>query len=1246
MAIHTRSLFLAPIVLLLSCTDSDPSTPSSGAPPPARTPVTAMTPVAAAIDLGVVPLAVDEHGVPRLLRGGPAMQVAAPTASAAARMHVQRLAPAWGVRSAATPGLESIAEAPIAAGTVVRMRQVIDGMPVDPASGGEVRVLLGPSGALLAASGKLASTDTPRPSNVAFLDDDAGAVARAVSDVYNTPVAAASLAATGTSSDGTRLLAGRSGQVNVSLARAQKVWFPTGEMLIPAYSVEVYASDMASTSGDAFRTLIAADDGRVLQRINLTADAAFSYRVWAETTGELHPLDGPIVDSIPNATGTPFTTPFPAFVAPSLITVDGLNHPFTGGPADSWLIAGRTETQGNNVQAYTDLNAPDGLTFGDFRATLTGPSAFDRTFDLTQGPLATQAQQMAAITSLFYDINWLHDFWYDAGFTEATGNAQDNNFGRGGQDRDALNAEAQDNALGGSRNNANMSTPADGLPPRMQVFVWDGKPDHTLAISGRNPPVGQAAFGPTLFNVAAPTVVADDGVAPGSDACSALPATVAGKVVVVDRGTCSFKAKALNVQNAGGAGMILANNVVSVAPPAMGDDATIPTAITIGLLSVTLDEGNRIKADLAAAGTIPVTSALHRGAAGPDLDGTLDFTVIAHEFCHYVHHRLQSCNTSLCGAMSEGWADFDSLLVASRAGDDLNKAFPVGMFSTMSFPADPVYFGIRRAPYSANHDINSLSFRHMADGTALPVQTPLHPFNPNGSPNSEVHNGGEVWASMLWEGYVALQQAGAAKGIAFNDTRLKMRQYIVAGLLIAPPDATPTETRDAILIAALAVNTGDHDLLAAAFARRGFGSCAVSPPRNSVNFQGIVESSEVKGRIEPGALTQQLTTDCDSDGVLDAGETTQITVPVSNPGPVALADVNVALTSKIAGLTVTPQTIAVGALPAYGSTTVTFTAALDSKVTAMVASDLQVQVTSSNGCANVSVPIIAPLNTDDKPASSATETFDAVGSVWATTPGTTTWSHVRETGLDGIMSGNDASFTSDSSLTSPPITAGSGNLTISFSHKFSFEFTPASGATPSQAFDGGVIEFSTDDGATWTDIGLIANPGYTATLVAGGTNPLNGRRAFGGTNPSFPASDSITMFLGNRLAGKTFRLRFRIGSDANTGSTGWQIDDISFTGIVGTPFPTLVPSAKCKKGGGGGGGGSGSGGGGGSGSGGGSGNGGGSNGGYGGRPGDGDFDHDRDHDRAGCEVGGGGLGGASAGALLGALAVLVRRRRR
>ena len=48
-----------------------------------------------------------------------------------------------------------------------------------------------------------------------------------------------------------------------------------------------------------------------------------------------------------------------------------------------------------------------------------------------------------------------------------------------------------------------------------------------------------------------------------TDACSALTnaAAVAGKIALVDRGTCDFTQKAVNVQAAGAIGMVVANNV-------------------------------------------------------------------------------------------------------------------------------------------------------------------------------------------------------------------------------------------------------------------------------------------------------------------------------------------------------------------------------------------------------------------------------------------------------------------------------------------------------------------------------------------------------------------------------------------------------------------------------------------------------------------------------------------------------------
>jgi hypothetical protein len=1147
MAINLRPLFSGSVALLLGSCSAPPPAP----PPPSPTvspPVVAGTPVAAAIELGATPLALDDRGVPHLVRGTPSMaKLPAADASTSARLHAQRLAPVWGVKPAAMPELVSLGEVALAGGTIVRLRQVIDGIPVDTDQGGELRVMVGSDGALIAAGGAAIAGDLPHLATAPVITSDAAAIAHAVGAQFKTGFAPSALAMTAAATDGTRRLAGQAGSINVSMARARPVWFPEAGQLTKAWSVEAYAGDASSSTSQAFRTVIA-EDGRTLKTTDLTADAAFTYRVFAEPTGELHPLDGPLTDVTPNATGVPNTTPFPPYLLPNLVTVDGLNHPAGRTAPDPWLAAGRTETIGNNVEAYTDINPPDGLTFGDFRATITSAATFDRTYATALSATASQDQQMAGITSLFYLINWLHDFWYDAGFTEAAGNGQNNNLGRGGEDRDALLAEAQDNANNGSRNNANMSTPADGMPPRMQVFVWDGIDDRSLGISRRKPATGGAGFGPKHFTTTGDVVLADDGTATTTDACSPLVASVTTKIVLADRGNCTFKTKALNVQNAGGVGLLIANNVDAPAPPSLGDDTTLTATITIGVFGILKTEGTQIKAELLDQPAVSAT--MHRDL-GPDLEGTLDATVIAHENGHYVHHRLTSCNTMLCGAMSEGWGDFAGLLVTSRAGDDFNKAFPVGVYSTASFPADPVYYGIRRSPYSANHAINALSFRHMAVGEPLPPA----PFN-GGDPagNNEVHNGGEVWASMMWEGYAALQQQ---PGASFEAVRLKMRQYVVGGLLLAPTDATPTETRDAILAVAEAASPADHDVLAAAYARRGFGSCAISPPRASTTFVGIVESSEVKGRIETGAPTVTMLHDCDQDGVLDAGDSAVVSLAIANAGGAALADLAVALTTTTPGVHVDSPAVALGALAAAGGTTVSFTVSLDDSVTGIVPGDFTLAITAGNACtASLALPLALRLNSDDVPASSEIDRFDTTDSVWTATGGAGLWSHERRTVLDGFWLGSDAAAVSDASLTSPPLTAGTNPLTLKFVHRFSFQ---ATGAT---AFDGGVIEYSIDDGATWQDLSTIASPGYNATLdgtPANTGNPLAGRSAFGLNSPSYPGVDTAVIDLGTALAGHAFRLRFRIGSNATTGAPGWEIDNVLVAGVVGTPFPSLEP---------------------------------------------------------------------------------------
>jgi MYXO-CTERM domain-containing protein len=1205
MAIISRTLFFGSLGLLLSCADThSPSTNETGSAI-----ISAQTPSAAAVQLGATPSALDSQGVPRMLRGTanqPA--VVAATATAAARMHVERLAPAWGVRGGGMPTLEALGEIRVAGGTVVRLRQLIDGIPVATSAGGEVRVMVAKDNSLVVASGKLMSSATPHARAPKFVDDDAAAIARAVTETYKNNFVASfapsSLATKSVAKDGTRMLTGTTGSVNVQAARARKAWVPDVRGLTAAWIVEAYTSD-GKSSGDLYRTVVAAD-GRVLSRVDLTASEAYSYRVFAETDGEFHPFDGPIVDSTPNVTGMPNTTAFPAYVTPNLITVDGLNHPDGSDVPDPWLDSGSTETVGNNVDAYIDTNAPDGLSFGDFRATVTKPAAadgsapgeFDRTYDTGASALGSQPQQMAGITSLFYIINWMHDFWYDGGFTEAAGNGQNLNYGRGGEDRDAIRAEAQDCATCAtpSRNNANMSTPSDGFNPRMQVFVWTNEKTRTIKAGTLTPAAGSASFGATNFKFTANLVLANDGgAAPSSptDACTALTAPATGKIVLVDRGACGFKLKALNVQAAGGIGMIVANNAAMGAPINMADDPTITTAITTGNMSVGTDDGAALKAALVAG---PVSVAMER-VLGPELEGTLDASVVAHEFGHYVHHRLTECNSKFCGAMSEGWADFSALLTITREGDDLDKAYPMAIYSTQSFPGDPVYFGIRRAPYSVNMAINGLTFKNMADETPAPT---TFPFN-GGGPNSEVHNGGEVWASMLWEGYVALQKAPGAK---FDDVRLKMRQYVVAGLLLAPPEATPLETRDAILAAVNAASPADHAILAAAYARRGFGSCAVTPGADSQDFNGIKDDFAVKGQLVPGAVAIGEQTSCDHDGVLDAGETSRITVDISNPGPVDLTGVAVTLTSSNPSIKIAAPMVMIGKLKAYAGSSALFYVQLDGSVSAPAIADLKATMTSADGCGPVEVPMSIRVNTDDAAGTSTTDNFNAGSSAW--TPDDGEWAHGRKTALDGYWHGtDDGGQPSDSSLTSPELQAGPGALTATFTHRFSFE------GTVDQAFDGGVIEISTDGGTKWDDISTVADPHYNVVITAG-TTSLSELPAYGAMSDGYPATSAVTLDFGTKLAGKSFLIRFRVVSDDNTGAEGWDIDDLVFTGLANKPFPTLVANAAACNPDAGSGSGTGTGG-----------------------------------DKGGCQTSGGGAPGGGALAALAVLGVvLVRRRRR
>nr|WP_306673614.1 M36 family metallopeptidase [Tahibacter caeni] len=158
------------------------------------------------------------------------------------------------------------------------------------------------------------------------------------------------------------------------------------------------------------------------------------------------------------------------------------------GTGDPWLAPAAEETRGNNVDAFFNADTVEedyctgegwGPGFnaaeGDFRARITAPHRFDYAYDvdttrldydqcrdaLAPIPVGNVALN-AKIVQGFYATNWLHDLFYLAGYDEAAGNSQADNYGRGGLAGDPLLVHA-----------ASLSTftyaPTDGESPALTL---------------------------------------------------------------------------------------------------------------------------------------------------------------------------------------------------------------------------------------------------------------------------------------------------------------------------------------------------------------------------------------------------------------------------------------------------------------------------------------------------------------------------------------------------------------------------------------------------------------------------------------------------------------------------------------------------------------------------------------------------------------------------------------------------------
>lgn len=501
---------------------------------------------------------------------------------------------------------------------------------------------------------------------------------------------------------------------------------------------------------------------------------------------------------------------------------DPVASPFGWHDVDGMAGADYTTTRGNNSFSYADRYEPDGFSEGDVTVDAGPGLAFIYPITFTQ-PATTYVD--AALTNLFYVTNWMHDVTYHYGFDEASGNFQSNNYGRGGLAEDAINAEAH-NAFGIS--NANFAAPPDGIPGRMQMYV--GSATGKLTINSPTPLagdylVGSADFGPASFSLTGDLVRIDDGDAGNdtsvTDGCQepfSNASAVNGKVALIDRGNCSFRTKVRNAQNSGAIGVVIINN--SPAPPSkMGDDPTVPEAITIPALMVSQADGAAMLAQLALSQTVNAT--LFRDEFGND--GAFDNQTIAHEYGHGISTRLtggpsnSDCLFTLESAgMGEGWSDFLELVFTARAGDTGAMPQTSGNWLDDLPPTGP---GVRHFPYSTDLAINPQTF---ASTFGMEV----------------THDIGEVWASLLWEMYWQLVEVQGFDGDLIHGDAGNQRalQLVIDGMKLQPCNPTFVEARDAILTANQVNHEGaDQCRLWAAFAKRGLGYQAAAGNSEVVN---------------------------------------------------------------------------------------------------------------------------------------------------------------------------------------------------------------------------------------------------------------------------------------------------------------------------------------------------------------------------------------------------------------------------
>jgi len=780
-----------------------------------------------------------------------------------------------------------------------------------------------------------------------------------------------------------------------------------------------------------------------------------------------------------------------------------------------------TITRGNNVHAYLDKDN-EGTSSGD-EPNGGDELVFDQAYDINN---EADVNEDAATVNLFYTVNMIHDITSRLGFDEQAGNFQANNYGNGGAGGDYVLAQSSDGFnLNNAEflNNANFTTPSDGTPGRMQMYLWNN-PSGLLSIeepaelAGFVNDVGSAAgsdvpFGPPVPDEQGTPIVGKIVLAkqdaPGQPTTVCGPVVnadeVAGNIAMIDRVLCDFSLKTYYAQEAGAISVIICNVVGGGGTDGLssfgmngGENTELVNIVPISLGKTDCD---RIKASILAGIDVSVTIQ-NRGPVGPDfLDGSVDNGIIVHEFGHGVSTRLIG-GPSAVGCLTneeqagEGISDYFTLVSTVEEGDLGTDLRGIGNYADGQTVNGS---GIRTFPYSTDMSANPLVYDDIK------------------TRGGSIHAFGEVWTVALWEVYWAfVEEYGLdTKWEDENSGNYMAVRLAIEGMKQTPCQPSLIDLRDGVLTADSLLYNGDHSrLLWVAFAKRGLGYLA----DDGGNSNDVSDGTQ---NFDPFPLViEELKVNVTTSDKVVPGEEVNMELNAVNHIPETQTGVviNVSFTD---GMTYVDGSASMEATYSNGI--------LKFEVGDMEYQD-EINITYKAQASDlVTSQTLFYDNVDDG---------DQNQYEFGVTEGFSFWTQSFDVANSGFASWwasqTDVDVETDYWMTMPPLDVVGNRPALRFANRFDTE-TGAYGGFLQVSRDGKFFEDVKDK--------FIRN-GYTADIQYG-TFAIPLLEAFSGTTNEKWIDSYLDL---SEYNGEQIYIRFRFGTDDNTGVSatfpGWFVDDL------------------------------------------------------------------------------------------------------